>query len=155
MIGFIAIAVDISNVVSFFLSFFLSQMIAHNIVMMILRWCEEKNYDLTNELRMTVGKCETTGTSGRMRWMTFTFINESGQSLVTPPFLEEVKSRNGAPQKRFHSFSNWWQRQWIFTTISWPHWSGLHKRRPAVHFPLNQWPCSAQFPQNFTWRIRA
>ena len=37
MIGFITIAVDIDNGVSFFLSFFLSQMITHNMVMMMLR----------------------------------------------------------------------------------------------------------------------
>ena len=37
MICFIAIAVVIDNVVSFFLSFFLSQTITHDMVMMMLR----------------------------------------------------------------------------------------------------------------------
>ncbi len=37
MIASIAIAVDINKVVSFFLSFFLSQTITHNMMMMMLR----------------------------------------------------------------------------------------------------------------------
>ena len=48
MIGSIAIPIDIDAVFSYFLSFFLSQMITHNMVMILLWWCKEKNYALEN-----------------------------------------------------------------------------------------------------------
>ena len=50
VIASIAFAVVVA-VAPFFLSFFLSQMITRNMVMMLLRRCKEKNYELESEAR--------------------------------------------------------------------------------------------------------
>ncbi len=52
MIASTTITAVIDNIVSFFLSFFLSQMITHNMVMMLLQCCEEKNNELKSEPQM-------------------------------------------------------------------------------------------------------